>query len=649
MSLAEINEELHRQSRDVETPLPGEPVQPIQPKSVLPDPVEVPVPAVPLGDAWGGKEQRDEPMAPGLKLRNPLARLPKKAALLLGGIALTLIAAGLFFKAGGWLFNPENVQVTITGPKRVESNSIVEYTIRYENNNWVDLDEAELIVTYPEMFRFSEDQGFQVSATRAVLPLGTVKKSSLNSVTIAGSFQSLQDQVALFTATLRAAPQGIASRVDTEYQYSIAVESSAVVVELTVPPQAGDGQFADYVATYRNESTETIQNLQLVIDYPSGFTYRESTPTPVQGENTWNIDALAPGESGTITARGIIAGVQGDVKRVSARIGVPQGDGSLLAYARIERQTRIVASPLVIFQKIGDGDTKQSVEPGEKLSYRLIFRNDGDIGLRDLIVTVDLDPKYFDIANIRLGNGGTYNIVKRQAIFRAADREVLSSVEPGQSGEISFSVPVRNDLSSYDQSNIEIESIARIDSPDVPTPIGANKVIASNRVAFKVKTAPVFELTGHHFDSYENSGPIPPIVGQETTYTIDVRAGSTLNALEDARVVLSVPGQVQYLKTHVNGQGSVLYNDRTGEIFWNIGTLAPGEERTARLAIQISFIPDPSQAGQEARLINSAVFTGKDLWSGESVRRELPMKSTNLVEDVQLSDSDGGKVQANAE
>lgn len=645
MSLADVNEDLHRRSREAEPVLPGDPDPVIQPKSVLPDPVEAPAPAVPLGDAWGGKEKHDEPVAPGMKLRNPLARLPKKVVIFLGAIALTLIAAGVLFKAGGWLFAPENVQVTVTGPKRAESNEKVEYIVRYENNNWVDLDDAELIITYPEFFRFDQGSGFQVSGTRAVLPIGTVKKSSLNSVIIKGSFQSLQDQVALFTVTLRAAPNGVSSRVDTDYQYSIAVESSAVVVELSVPSQAGDGQFADYVATYRNESSETIENLALVIEYPDGFTYREAIPAPTRGENTWSIPSLAPGESGTVTARGILAGAQGDVKRVFAKVGLSQGDGSLLSYAEIERQTRIVASPLAIFQKIGDGPEKKSVEPGEGLSYRILFRNDGDVGLRDLIVTVDLDPKYFDISKINLGNGGTYNIAKQQVIFRAADRESLALIEPGKGGEISFSVAVRDDLPAYGKSNIEIESVARIDSPDVPTPIGANKIVASNRIAFKVKTKPVLQVDGRYFDGYGNTGPMPPAVGQETTYTLSLRAQSTMNAIEDARVVISVPGQVQYLKTHAVSQGSIVYNDRTGEIFWNIGTLASGKEKMVASAIQIGFTPDPSQANDEAKLVNSSTLSGKDIWSGEAVEHVLPPKMTNLGEDAQLIGLSGGKVR----
>ncbi|TXH08085.1 MAG: hypothetical protein E6Q06_00635 [Candidatus Moraniibacteriota bacterium] len=645
MSLIEVNEELHRRSRETDPAFSGEAAR--KSKSVLPDPVDVPLPEVLLGDAWGGQEQHREPIQASAAPESPAKHLSRKAAWFLGGLALTLIVLGVIFKASGWLFSSENVQVGITGPKRVESNQPVEYVIHYENNNWVDLDNAELIVTYPEFFHFaSGEDGFQVNAARAVIPIGTVQRSSQGSLILRGSFRSLQDQVALFTVTLRSSPKGISSRIDIESQYSVAIASSAVVIELEAPLQAGDGQFADYVATYRNESSETIENLSLVIEYPSGFSFRESSPVPVRGENTWSISSLAPGASGTVTVRGVLTGGRGDVKRVVARIGLPQGDGSLLAYAENERQTRIIASPLTILQKIGDDKkTIESVEPGEAIPYRIIFRNDGDVGLRDLIVTVDLDPEYFDVSNIRLGNGGTYSIVKRQAVFRAADREVLSGLEPGRSGEITFSVPVRSDLPSSGKSNIEIASVARIDSPDVPTPIGANKVIASNRIAFKVRTAPAVDLSGYHYDGRGNTGPIPPVVGQETTYTMNLRAASTLNAIEDARFVLSLPGQVRYVKTYASDQGDIVYNDRTGEIFWNIGTLAPGAGKPVGVSIQIGLTPDPSQVLSEAKLVNSAIFTGRDIWSGAAIRQELPAKITTLKEDEKLSDG-GGKVQA---
>lgn len=632
MSLENLNKELH--SRVDEEKL-KEPVASPAALPTLPELEKVEkVAEVPLGEAWGGEEKREVPIAVDTPLAQPsLFRIPKKLALGLGIVALASLAAGIFFKAGGWLFAPENVQVTVSGPKETDSNKIVEYTISIENNNWVDLENAELIITYPTIFRFVAENGFEANTSRATLQLGTIKKSSLSSIKIKGSFQSLQDQVALITATLRAAPSGVTSKVDFETRYSVAVEGSSLIIDLAAPLQAGDGQYADYVVTYRNESNIAMDNLELRLSYPEGFTPKDITPRPNRDENIWTVSQLAPGESGIVTVRGVINGAQGDVKRIAAELGVPQGDGSLFSYADIVRQTRIIASPLVITQRI-NGDRK-AMAPGESVSYRIIFRNDGDVGLRDLIITVDLDPKYFDISRIDL-SGGTYNVQKQQAIFRASDRPVLSLIEPGQGGEIGFAVPVRNDLANYNQSNIEIESVAKIDSPDVPTPIGANKIIASNRITFKVMTAVLFEMNGYHFDSFGNAGPIPPVVGKETEYTVRIRSVSTINALENALVSLSVPGQVRYIKTQAVTQGTVTYNDRTGDIFWNIGTIPPGTARPTELSIQIGLTPDPSQVGESSPLVNPVEFSATDIWSGELIQRKLPFKTTSLQEDREL-------------
>jgi|GEM_PF-739223 len=644
MSLADINEELHRRSQPSDA-ADGKAVPPAPSFSVSLKPAtSEETPDVPLGEAWGGQEKREELISSDETYHRPLLRIPKKVALLLGGVALAAIMAGVFFKAGGWLFAPENVQVTITGPKEVDSNQLVEYTVSYENNNWIDLENAELVITYPPMFRFVAENGFETNGSRAVLPLGIVKESSLSSVRIKGSFQSLQDQVALITATLRAAPSGTSSRIDFENRYSIAVGGSSLVIEMIAPLQAGDGQYADYVVTYRNESAVTLQNLELRMNYPDGFEFEESTPRPTRDEKIWVIPALVPGESGMVTVRGTITGAQGDIKRVIAELGVPQGDGTLFSFANIVRQTRIIASPLVISQQIGND--RKIVRPGDSIGYRILFRNDGDVGLRDLIVTVDLDPKYFDISEIEL-TGGTYSTQKKQAIFRASDRNVLALLGPGQGGELSFSVPIRSDLESYNQSNIEIESIAKIDSPDVPTPIGANKIIASDRIAFKVATIPIFELNGYHFDGYGNTGPIPPTVGQETLYTLYFRIASTINALENVRADMSLPGYVRYIKTQSVSQGAVTYNDRTGEIFWNVGSVPPGPQRATELSIQVGITPDPSQVDEEPIIVNKSIFFGKDIWTGEELRRDLQAKTINFQEDRQLTELNGGKVRGN--
>lgn len=643
MSLEDLNKKLHSRPEDSD-PDQKEIIPPETEASLDPAaPIESPTaPEIPLGEAWGGNEKREEPVIPGVTFHKPLFRIPRKLALALGALALVSLGAGVFFKAGGWLFAPENVQVTINGPKEIDSNKIAEYTISFENNNWVDLENAELILTYPTIFRIIPENGFQLSTSRAVLPLGTVKKSSLSSVKIKGSFQSLQDQVALITATLRATPSGLTSQNDFESRYSIAVEGSSLIIEVEAPLQAGDGQFADYVVTYRNESSIAMENLELRLSYPDGFTPTELIPRPNRDENIWSVPLLAPGESDTVTVRGIITGAQGDVKRVVAELGVPQGDGSLFSYADIVRQTKIIASPLTISQQIGNDGVK-SVAPGEGLSYRIYFRNEGDVGLRDLIVTVDLDPKYFDVSQLQLP-GGTYNVQKKQVVFRASDQSQLSLIEPGQGGSIVFSVPVRADLASYNRSNIEIESIAKIDSPDVPTPIGANKIIASNRITFKVRTAVTFALQAFHFDGLGNTGPIPPRVGEETQYTLTVRAGSTINSIEEGLVNMVFPGQVRYIKTHRISQGSVSYNDRTGELVWIIGTIAPRESEQAELTIQIGFTPDPSQAGKEEWLTNSVDFKAKDQWTDAFFERRLTPRTTNIGEDEQLQALGGGRV-----
>lgn len=647
MSLRTLNEEVHRPEHP-NVPGSDETIKsPVHDPVLLPKPEPtVPAPAVPLGEAWGGKEDRTIPVAAELGNLRPtlLDRIPKKTIVIFGFLALVAIIVGVLFKAGGWLFLPENIKISMSGPRDVQSNKEVEYTIQYENNNWIDLENAELIVKYPEMFRLTPTSGMEINGSQAVVKVGTVKRSSVNSLMIKGVFRAFQDQVAVLSIVLRATPSGVATQNDTEYSYTVAVQSSSIILELSAPSQVGDLQSVDYTVNYRNESPETVENFEVQMVYPEGFTFLESTPGTMKDNSLWSIGTLKSGEGGQIVIQGRMEGIQGDIKRARAIIGVPQGNGELLSYAEVERQTKIAASPLVISQNISK---KTVVSPGEGLGYTINFKNEGDIGLRDLIVTVNLDPKYFDIYHVDTNGTGSYNLSKQQVIFRASGQRSLALLEPGQSGIISFSVPVRSDLASYRQPNIEIESIARIDSPDVPTPVGANKIIASNRISFKVRTDLKAKLTAYHFDQYNNTGPIPPVVGQETTYTISLDLTSTINSIDETRVIFALPGQVRYLKTHRVTQGTAVYNDRTGEVLWNAGTVSPGETHSAVLVFEIGITPDPSQIGHEASLLRGININGKDAWTDEALSKTEDGKSTNLPEDIQLrSILDGEEVHS---
>jgi len=167
-----------------------------------------------------------------------------------------------------------------------------------------------------------------------------------------------------------------------------------------------------------------------------------------------------------------------------------------------------------------------------------------------------------------------------------------------------------------------------------------NKIVASNRVDLKLNSKVILGVGGY-YDSplISNSGPIPPTVGKETTYTIHLRAGNVSNDVTNAKTEIILPtGVVMTGKVYPEG-ASLDYNERTNSIIWNIGNMGVGEGIISPyrdVAFQIKINPSPDQAGNVVDLVKSVIFSGKDLFTGQELTVNAGGKDTILPEDVSI-------------
>lgn len=531
-------------------------------------------------------------------------------------LALFLIIVGIGLRLRGMVYTAGAVSVSISGPSEVKSNETVVYKFLYANPNWTTLRDAEIVVSYPSTFRPDPGAHWTVNGAQAHASLGEVEGGERGSIELRGTFVALQRQSGALTAILRYTPGG-RSRLDTSDRLALSIASSPLVLNVGAPIEVGNNQSVEYTIEYRNNSPDALDNVRIVLEYPAGFQLADATPKPSEGQAVWQLGILAPNAGGSIKVRGLLEGERDEVKHFTARLGKPLGDGSLMVLAETSKVTRIVTSPLSVAQTV-NGVREASAEPGAALNFDVTFRNDGDIGVRDLILTIDLDPNVVDVNQLER-DAGAYNSAKKQLTVRAADLPALARLAPGASGQYQYTVPVRTDLAARDMKNVVVETVARVDSPDIPTPIGANKVIASNTARVKVISHVALQWSGGYtFEGTTNTGPVPPVAGEETTYTLQVTVSSSLNDITNARMTASLPSGVRLIGKR-SADEAVVFNERSGEMVWTIGTVEPGASRKRTLTYQVGVTPDTSQSGRDLVLERDIVFTGHDAFVGSDI------------------------------
>ncbi len=138
---------------------------------------------------------------------------------------------------------------------------------------------------------------------------------------------------------------------------------------------------------------------------------------------------------------------------------------------------------------------------------------------------------------------------------------------------------------------------------------------------------------------FKNSGPLPPKVGRETTYTVVWSLINSSSVVSDVTVGSYLPSYIRWLSAIKPESADVSYNQTTGEIIWKAGTVAAGAGTLApaqELAFQISFLASASQIGSQPILVSEVVLGGKDIFTGAYLRDVKSALTTYLDTDLQF-------------
>jgi len=207
----------------------------------------------------------------------------------------------------------------------------------------------------------------------------------------------------------------------------------------------------------------------------------------------------------------------------------------------------------------------------------------------------------------------------------------LQVLNPQEEGKVEFWLELKEGLEQNDSR--------------LRNPLIRNKVFlgqAQKEFVTKVNSKLGLTQQGYFQDEvFGNSGPLPPKVGEVTTYTIMWQVKNFYNEVKNARVKAILPLEVRLT-------GKIFPEDQTAkfafdfqsrEIVWELGDLEAGKGAaapSAQIAFQLAFAPTISQIGQLATLINEAEVTGEDSWTGQMTKKTSPLINTALPNDPSM-------------
>ncbi len=589
-----------------------------------------------ISDSWGGKEKEKESFSD--KFFTQTSAFKK---FFIFSIIFFILAAGFaaftFFFKGNTISN-SNIGISVLGNPFAAGGEPLSLQIEITNKNSSPLELADLLVEYPK----SASDSLASNAERQRINIGTVPAGGVRDENVTVVLYGEQGSVKPVKITLEYRVEGSNAIFVKEKDYQVSINSTPLSLSIDVPPNVSPNQNVTLNIKTTLNSTIPAKNILVSADYPVGFQFVSANPAPSFGNNVWTLGDLAPGVERDISVTGkIIGAASGEDKTFHIYSGSESDtDQSKIGIIfNSLSQTIAVEKPFIaaMLYLNGSYQDQYAVDESTPLVGEIHWANNLDTQVNDMRITAKISGNAMDPAQIS-SQDGFYDSTKDSIVWDKNSDSDLSQVAPGGSGVVKFTM---SPLPLYGSNGLLSNPSIRIDvSVSGKQPLSGNaSTDLQNSESKTVKIISDVGLSAQAFYSsgpFQNSGPVPPKVGQKTTYTVTWSVTNTANNISKAQVKSSLPPWIDYAGIVSPPSEDFSYNPSTKQLVWNVGNIAKGTGITGgsrQVSFQIEFTPSLSQVGAAPTLVNDAVLTGHDDFANVDVTVNKTALSTRLGSD----------------
>ena len=539
---------------------------------------------------------------------------------------IVLVILFLWYGVSQWQsssYSKEILKLEILGPTEANLAQEIEYIVKYKNNGDLRLEDPELVFEAPEN-SLQDGEFFEVQILDSEKLGGAIYPGEERNFSFKVRLLGKEGDIQIANVSLSYKPKNLNARYESSSSFSTQIKSAPLILGFDLPSNiSGDNNF-DFKLNYFSNIDYPLTDLRCQIDYPSGFEFVSSSPLALE-KTEWIIPVLNKSEGGGIEITGSLSGNIGEVKIFKAKIGMWK-DNRFVILREIERGVEITEPSLYIRQEI-NGNPQYIASLGELLHYEIFFKNVGENGLTNLFMVNQFEDSILDFETMN-SNDGDYQSGDNSIIFDWGKNPKLQYLSPLEEGKVEFWIRVKDDL-------------ANIKDPAVKNHI----YIGQTKQSFttKVNSRLVLEQKGYfENDIFENSGPIPPEVGKETTYTITWTPESLYSNIENVKVRTFLTNNVELIGEVFPEEEltNFTFDSQTREIVWSVGNLEKGIKGST-IAFQVELTPNSNQRGSAATIIDQVTITGYDAWTESNLSYYSSLIDTTLPDDSSINEDMG--------
>jgi hypothetical protein len=578
-------------------------------------------------------------------------------------LALAAYFSYFYFFARGNDMN--GLEFSIIAPEKIVAGAEFSYQIEYNNPTKFPLSNIRVELQYPDNFIFS-GSSLEPSSGNYGFNLPDLASGAKGSLTITGKIIAATDSVNVISGRLNYIPANFSSEFKKESSaativsglgFQVGVENSNTAFlgqnnEINLSFfGVENNQLGDFNITFvlPGDATVSLDNSQLLAATSTATEKTASSSATstdgallvtANGANSWLITGLNAVNSSNKLNFNYLFKSQPNNTDLIIRLEKKLADGQTYTFWEKTISPDIVKSDLNLTLFLNGSKNNGAASFGDTLNYTLNYSNKGANSFKDAVIMAVVDGSFVDLSSFLADKNGS--IEGGKVVWTKQEVPSLAEIKPGDEGEINFSVKLKNYQASDFGKKLEVSAYSQY-GVDNKTGADSNK---SNIIVTRINSDLSLAEQVRYFNddnSPVGSGPLPPKVGEKSSFKVYWTVKNNLHELSGTSVVLNLPAQVAWDNSANAGVGNLYYDDSRRAVVWDIGRL-PVSVYQVDASFSISVTPSVADQDKILILAPGSVITALDNETQATITKKTTPKTTKLEDDDIASLNNSGRV-----
>ncbi len=545
--------------------------------------------------------------------------------------------------------NQNAVILAISADQEVLAGKEFYYTVVYKNLSQQELKKLSVDLVYPDNFVFIDAS-----------PMPTKDKNSWQfdalgvrrsgEIKIKGKLIGEQGAQEIVLGRLTYQPANFSSDFKKEASFQNTVSGTGLEINVDYPSSALVGETNEIVVKYRAQEENYLNNFTVSMDLPENLELAKDTASgTIPG--SWTIGGIAKEEQ-ELKIRFKFKDKTADSQEINMKFQAgEEASGGLKTFLNKKLTFEVMKRDLNLTLIVNGARTDQGVNFGQTLNYSIVYKNMGKTTMKDVVVQAVLDSDFLDWASLKDANKG--KVSAKSISWSKVEIPVLSELAPGSEGTIDFSINLMPAGQIDPGKSYQVKSYAQFSIGVLPEGAAATSTEAvskeagqSNVIISKINSDLSLAEEVRYFNDDNiavGSGPLPPKVGETTSYKIYWVLTNNLNELSEVTISAPLAAGVAFDQKSRASVGSIEYDQTAKKIIWRLGRM-PITVYKAEAEFNIAIKPTTDDANKIMVMLSGTEIAATDSVTNSPINKKLKPKTTKLESDP-VAEGDGRVVQ----